>query len=74
MEPDMKKAIMIAAIVILTVILIKHITNASSGSSSTTTKTASKTVFVDNDPHRYYYGYGTPAVNHYNGYKAQYYN
>jgi len=71
----MKKALMIAAIVILTVILIKHITNASYGSgSTTTTKTASKTVFVDNDPHRHYYGYGTPDVNHYNGYKAQYYN
>jgi hypothetical protein len=70
----MKKVIMIAAIVILTVILIKHITNASSGSSGSTTKTASKTVFVDNDPHRHYYGYGTPAVNNYNGYKAQYYN
>ena len=67
---------MIALIVILTVILIKHITNASYGSSSsgsTTTKTASKTVFVDNDPHRHYYGFNTP-VNHYNGYKAQYYN
>jgi len=73
----MKKVLMIAAIVILTVILIKHITNASSGSSGSsgsTTKTASKTVFVDNDPHRHYYGYGTPAVNNYNGYKAQYYN
>lgn len=71
----MKKGLMIAASVVLTVILIKHITNASSGSSgSTTTKTASKTVFVDNDPHRYYYGFNTPAVNHYNGYKAQYYN
>ena len=68
----MKKGLMIAASVVLTVILIKHITNASSG--STTTKTASKTVFVDNDPHRYYYGFNTPAVNHYNGYKAQYYN
>jgi hypothetical protein len=71
----MKKGLMIAASVVITVILIKNITNASSGSSgSTTTKTASKTVFVDNDPHRHYYGYGTPAVNHYNGYKAQYYN
>jgi len=69
----MKKALMIAAIVILTVILIKHITNASygSGSTTTTTKTASKTVFVDNDPHRHYYGYGSP---NYNSYKAQYYN
>jgi hypothetical protein len=73
MEPEMKKGLMIACIVILTVILIKHITNASSGSSGTTTS-ATKTVFVDNDPHRHYYGYGTPAVNHYNGYKAQYYN
>jgi hypothetical protein len=72
MEPEMKKALMIAAIVILTVIVIKHITNASYGSgSTTTTKTASKTVFVDNDPHRHYSGYGTP---HYNSYKAQYYN
>jgi len=74
MEPEMKKGLMIAGIVILTVFLIKHITNASTGSSSgTTTKTATNTVFVDNDPHRYYYGFNTP-VNHYNGYKAQYYN
>ena len=68
----MKKGLMIAGIVILTVILIKHITNTSTTSSGTTT--ATKTVFVDNDPHRHYYGFGTPAVNHYNGYKAQYYN
>ena len=68
----MKKGLMIAGIVILTVILIKHITNTSTTSSGTTTDT--KTVFVDNDPHRHYYGFGTPAVNHYNGYKAQYYN
>ena len=74
MEPETKKALMIAGIVILTVILIKHITNASTGSSGTTTSTT-KTVFVDNDPHRrYYYGFGTPAVNNYNPYKAQYYN
>ena len=69
----MKKGLMIAGIVILTVILIKHITNASTGSSGTTTATSTKTVFVDNDPHRHYYGFNTP-VNHYNSYKAQYYN
>ncbi len=68
----MKKGLMIALIVILTVILIKHITNASTGSSGTTA-TSTKTVFVDNDPHRHYYGFNTP-VNHYNSYKAQYYN
>jgi hypothetical protein len=62
---------MIAGIVILTVILIKHITNSPTGSTTSTT-TATKTVFVDNDPHRrYYYGFGTPNVNRY---KAQYYN
>ena len=67
----MKKALMIAGIVIATVILIKHITNSPSGSSGTTT-TTTKTVLVDNDPHRrYYYGFGTPTVNRY---KAQYYN
>jgi hypothetical protein len=72
MEPQMKKALMIAGIVILTVILIKHITNSPTGSSTTSTTTATKTVFVDNDPHRrYYYGFGTPNVNRY---KAQYYN
>jgi hypothetical protein len=70
MEPGIKKALMIAAIVLFTVFLIKHITNASYGSSSGTTTT--KTVVVhDNNPHRYYYGYGNP---HYNSYKAQYYN
>ena len=72
MEPEMKKGLMIALIVILTVILIKHITNAPT-SSGTTSATATKTVFVDNDPHRHYYGYNAP-VNQYNGYKAQYYN
>ncbi len=67
----MKKALMIAGIVIATVILIKHITNSPTGSTTSTT-TATKTVFVDNDPHRrYYYGFGTPNVNRY---KAQYYN
>ena len=71
MEPGIKKALMIAGIVIFTVLTIHIITNtpvSSSGSSKTTTKTV---VVHDNDPHRYYYGFGTP---HYNSYKAQYYN
>ena len=74
MEPNVKKALMIVGLVLLTVFLIKLITNAptSSGSSSKTTTT--RTVVVDNDPHRYYYGFGRPATNNYNSYKAQYYN
>jgi uncharacterized membrane protein YozB (DUF420 family) len=71
MEPNVKKAMMIAAIVLFTVFLIHRITNSAVGSSKTTT---SKTVIVDNDPQRHYYGFGTPAANHYNSYKAQYYN
>jgi hypothetical protein len=68
MEPGIKKTLMIAGIVIFTVLTIHIITNTPVGSSKTTTKTV---VVHDNDPHRYYYGYGTP---HYNSYKAQYYN
>ena len=71
MEPGIKKALMIAGIVLFTVLTIHIITNtpvSSSGSSKTTTKTV---VVHDNNPHRYYYGYGNP---HYNSYKAQYYN
>ena len=70
MEPNVKKALMIVGLVLLTLFLIRNITNAStsSGSSSTTT---TRTVVVDNNPHRYYYGFGTPASN---SYKAQYYN
>jgi len=74
MEPEMKKGLMIAGIVILTIIIIKHITNASTGSSSGTTTSTTKTVFVDNDPHRYYYGFNEPVHRYYNPYKAQYYN
>jgi hypothetical protein len=71
MEPGIKKALMIAGIVLFTVLMIHIITNTpvnSSGSSKTTTKTV---VVRDNNPHRYYYGYGNP---HYNSYKSQYYN
>ena len=64
----MKKALMIAGIVLFTVLTIHIITNSSIGSSGSTTKTV---VVHDNNPHRYYYGYGNP---HYNSYKAQYYN
>jgi len=72
MEPDIKKALMIAGIVIFTVLTIHIITNTSVESSGGTSK--SKTVVVhDNNPHRYYYGFNEP-VHHYNSYKAKYYN
>ena len=72
MEPDIKKALMIAGIVLFTFLTIHIITNTSVGSSGGSSGSSTKTVVVhDNNPHRYYYGYGTP---HYNSYKAQYYN
>jgi hypothetical protein len=73
MDHGVKKGLMIAGIVFFTLFIIHQITNAPITSSGTTATTSTKTVFVDNDPRRHYYGYGTPA-NHYNGYKAQYYN
>jgi maltose-binding protein MalE len=72
MDSGVKKGLMIASIVILTVILIKHITNASTGSSSGSS--TSKTVVVHDNPHRYYYGFNEPVHRNYNSYKAQYYN
>jgi hypothetical protein len=73
MEPGVKKALMIAGIVLFTVLTIHIITNSSVGSSNgSSSGSTTKTVVVrDNNPHRYYYGYGNP---HYNSYKAQYYN
>ena len=71
MDPDIKKALMIAAIVLFTFFIIRIITNmpiSSSGSSTT------KTVVVDRHPHRYYYGFNEPIHRYYNPYKAQYYN
>ena len=71
----MKKALMIAGIVLFTVLTIHIITNSSVGSSGGSSGSTTKTVVVhDNNPHRYYYGYGTPATRYYNSYKAQYYN
>jgi len=69
MEPEVKKALIIASIVIVTVMLIKHITN----SPVSYGKTSSKTVVVHEPAHRYYYGFNEP-VHHYNPYKEQYYN
>ena len=74
MEPGIKKALMIAGIVLFTVFMIKIITNTPVSSSNGSSGSSSKTVVVHDNPHRYYYGFGTPAANHYNGYKAQYYN
>lgn len=71
MDPVIKKALMIAAIVLFTFFMIHVITNApirSSGSSTT------KTIVVDRRPHRYYYGFNEPVHRYYNPYKAQYYN
>jgi hypothetical protein len=69
MEPEVKKALIIASIVIVTVMLIKHITNSPVSYGTTN----SKTVVVRQPAHRYYYGFNEP-VHHYNPYKAQYYN
>jgi hypothetical protein len=72
MEPQVKKAIMIASIVIVTIMLIKHITNSPVSYGTTSSKTV--VVHHRNEPvHRYYYGFNEP-VHHYNPYKAQYYN
>lgn len=72
MEPEVKKALMIASIVVLTIMLIKHITNSPVSYGTTSSKTV-----VVHDPnypvHRYYYGFNEP-VHHNNPYKAQYYN
>jgi maltose-binding protein MalE len=73
MEPDIKKALMIAGIVLFTVLTIHIITNTSVESSSS--NKSSKTVVVhDNNPQRYYYGFNEPVHRNYNPYKAQYYN
>jgi hypothetical protein len=72
MEPETKKALTIAGIVLLTIFLIKHITNASYSSSGSGSST-SKTVVV-NPNQRHYYGFNEPVHRYYNPYKAQYYN
>ena len=69
MEPEVKKALIIASIVIVTIMLIKHITNSPVSYGTT----SSKTVVVRQPVHRYYYGFNEP-VHHYNPYKEQYYN
>jgi hypothetical protein len=74
MEPETKKALTIAGIVLFTIFLIKHITNASYGSSgSGSSSSRSKTVVV-NPNQRHYYGFNEPVHRNYNPYKAQYYN
>lgn len=72
MEPGTKKALTIAGIVLFTIFLIKHITNASYSSSGSNSST-SKTVVV-NPNQRHYYGFNEPVHRYYNPYKAQYYN
>jgi ABC-type dipeptide/oligopeptide/nickel transport system permease component len=62
---------MISGIVLFTFFMIRIITNAPIGTS---TSGSSKTVVVDNRPHRYYYGFNEPVHRYYNPYKAQYYN
>ena len=74
MEPGIKKALMIAGIVLLTVFLIKIITNTPVSSSSGSSGSSSKTVVVHDNPQRYYYGFNEPVHRNYNPYKAQYYN
>ena len=69
MDPSVKKGLMIAGIVLITLFIIHQITNASTGTTTTTTK---KIVVTDNNPHKYYYGFNEPV--HHNAYKAQYYN
>ena len=71
MDPVIKKALMISGIVLFTFFMIRIITNAPIGTS---TSGYSKTVVVDNRPHRYYYGFNEPVHRYYNPYKAQYYN
>lgn len=71
MDPVIKKALMIAAIVLFTFFIINVITNMPIGSSGSST---TKTVVVDRRPHRYYYGFNEPVYRHYNPYKSQYYN
>ena len=70
----MKKALMIAGIVLFTVLTIHIITNSSSGSSSSSNKSSKTVVVHDNNPQRYYYGFNEPVHRNYNPYKAQYYN
>ncbi len=72
MDPIIKKALIIAGIVLFTFFMIRIITNAPIGTSSGSS--TSKTVVVDSRPHRYYYGFNEPVHRYYNPYKAQYYN
>ena len=71
MEPEVKKALIIASIVIVTIMLIKHITNSPVSYGTTSSKTV--VVHDPNNPAHHYYGFNEP-VHHYNHYKAQYYN
>ena len=70
MDHSVKKGLMIAGIVLITLFIIHQITNASTGTTSTTT--TKKVVITDNNPHKYYYGFNEPV--HHNAYKAHYYN